>query len=113
MEQEVPQRLAELMERWAQLRTELDQVEEEIRSAVLAARRSFRHGNVIATFSSGRGQYDYQRIAQELQIPESVIARFTRTVVDWKGACEEVGIPAALKEQYYTPGVPFVTIRFA
>lgn len=112
MDREVPEQLARLMERWEALRKELDQVEDEIRRIVLDAAQSFRHGNVIAAYSSGRGKYDYEQIARELQVPDHVVARFTKIVVDWRAVCEEVGIPASLKEKYYTPGIPTVNIRF-
>jgi hypothetical protein len=107
--------LTEKLARWKQLRKELDELEQEIRQEVMQLKKTIEFDGVVATYSSGRGSYDYVRIAQEAQIPEHVLRLYSKTTTDFRKACESYLTQSYLqmmKQKYYIPGDEYVNIKF-
>lgn len=87
--------LALKMLEWEKARKSLDALEKEIESAVLVLGKTQTVGNVRATFTNGRKTYDYETAARaHPMFSEATRLLFTKMVetVDWKGACEHIGI---------------------
>lgn len=95
-----PNELAAKMLEWADLRAKLDVVEQEIASAVLAIGQSKTTGNVVATYSKGTREFDYQTPAAKLAGPE-IIAKYTKTepVIDWRAICAELKVEPVVVSQ--------------
>jgi hypothetical protein len=103
--------LTEMMEKYAQLRQEADVLEKAIRAEVQKLKTTIVHQNVRASYSCGRGSYDYEAIAREAQVPEALIAVHTRLITDWRAACMAIVLPGEVYRKHYTPGTPTVTIK--
>ena len=103
--------LADKMKLWGELREWMDELEAQIGREVLELGSSVTVGKVHATFTSGRGSYDYEAIAAELGAPEEVVRRHTKSMVDWRKVVEEIGAPMELRGKYYTPGTPGVALK--
>lgn len=108
--------LAELMLLWEKKRAELDMIELSIRVDVLALAKTQDVGNVRATYSKGRNEYDYETSAlshlgeddfegYKQYVPERVIP--ASVVVDYRKACKDNHIePNVVKE-----GTPSVKVK--
>ncbi len=101
-----PSRLASLMLEWESKRRELDAIEAQISGAVLAIGNSKTVGNVTASYSKGRREYDYETPAAKVATPEQVAA-FGHVVTDWKGLCELLAINPVIVKQ----SPPSVTVK--
>ncbi len=95
--------LAERMTRWEELRSEADRLESEIKDEVLLLGKTQTVGNVTATYSKGRGTYDYASIVQILEPEQEVVEKHTKVTLDWKAIAEESGMTDEIKERFYTP----------
>ena len=103
--------LTEMMEKYAQLRQEADVLEKAIQAEVQKLKTTIVHGNVRASYSAGRGSYNYQAIALEAQVPEELLTVHTHLVTDWRAACMAIVLPGEVYRKHYTPGTPTVTIK--
>lgn len=123
--------LAAKMLEWETKKNELDNIEEEIKSAVLELKSTQKVGNVTASFSNGRREFDYQtpgatapkeviesnttktewvdwESARPL-IDQEIIEEFTRITetTNWSAVCKEAKIdPIVVKE-----GTPSVSVK--
>lgn len=105
--------LSELLARYEVAATEAKRLEEKIKQVVLEMQETVKCGRVTASYSSGRGSYDYEAIAKEIGLAEKVLKKFSKLVVNYKQACEDAGIPKAVLEKHYKPGTPGVSIKLA
>jgi hypothetical protein len=87
-----PNDLAKLMLKWADLKKELDDIEDEIASAVLEIGQSKTVGNVIATYSKGRIEYDYETAVRKENLPDVIISQYMEKVIDWRAIAKDRGI---------------------
>jgi hypothetical protein len=116
--------LAEKLETWQVLRTQIQDLEDEIREEVLRLGQSQRVGRSVARYTKGRGSYDYPSIAKELeaaysQIGPDALAKYQAIVkhdtvattrIDWRKVCEDAGVDDSLKSKHYTAGEPSVSL---
>ena len=107
--------LPQLMLLWGSLNNELDQVVELIQEQVLQLKATQNVGDVRATFGKGKGSYDYQKIAEAMELDGVFIAKHTSkiTTTDWKAICDELERVLSpetkrklfeLKDTHFTPG---------
>ena len=102
-------KLAQEMLDWQTKKEELNVLEKEITSAVRALGKTQTVGNVRATFSKGRGKYDYEKavLQQTPPIDNDIIFSHSKTVVDWHGVCKVTEI----EDIPFLPGNPSVSIK--
>lgn len=103
--------LSEKMNKWEELKAEVDAIEDEIKAEVLALAKTQKVGKVTATYSAGRGSYDYEQMAMRLEPEQEVIDKNTKPVTDWRKVCEDAGATDELKEKFYKPGTPYVSLK--
>lgn len=103
--------LAEKIERWAKLQVEADILAAEITEEVMALKQTVKTGSAIATYSEGRGSYDYEEIAKYIEPDDEVVKRNSKVVVDWRKVCEESGLTEDVKQKFYKPGKPYVSLK--
>jgi len=100
--------LASAMLEWEAKKKELDEIEAEIREAVLLIGKTQTVGNVRASYSAGRKTYDYEEGARgHPMVSEATIRLFTTPKVDWKGICGHAGID----DVPYKESGPSVTLK--
>lgn len=103
-------KLARLMLRWRAQKQKLDTTEEQIKALVLKARKTQTAGDVRATYCKPRNSYDYETpVVERLDDPEvdydervqlkATVTFHSKTVVDWRAACQTAGI-----DPIVTPG---------
>ena len=104
-------KLAEAMLEWGRKRAELDLLTAEIETAVLELGVTQNVGNVRASYSGGRKQYNYE--AAGCNAPEEIIMgnTITQTVIstDWRTVCQVAGI----RDVPFTQSKPSVTVKVA
>ena len=88
---------------WSNLVRQADALKSEILSE-LGEGEEIKIPGAKAYTSPGRGTYAYEEMAMRLEPEQEVIYRYTKTVVDWKAVCDEVGYDDELKKKFYTPG---------
>lgn len=103
--------LPDLMRRWGMLSAELAMIEAVIKAEVLELQQSQTVGNVRASYSQGRGSYNYEALARTQHLDPLLIASFAKEVIDWKGVVDCLQVDEEIRRQYYTPGVPTVSIK--
>lgn len=103
--------LKEKLERWRDLQAAADKLAEEIKAEVLELQQTIRGKGVVASYGKGRGSYDYEAIAKEIQPPRPIIEKWSTLKVNWRGVVEEAGVPPEIKAKYYKPGTPYVSLR--
>ena len=98
--------LAQKMLEWEKLQNQADALAAEIQAAVMEIGRTQGVGNVTASYSAGRGSFDYAGAG--VTADPTIIQEFTKTVyqTDWKSVCEKAGIQAV-----FTPGAPNVKLK--
>ena len=103
----------ELLEMWASMEVDIVEVEAAIQAQVLESGESVQADSAGAKLSNGKVAFDYTAIADELKIPVDVLIRHTKTTptIGYKAACDEVGIPAALKAKHCKAAVKSVKIE--
>ena len=85
--------LATDMLRWERMRRELDELEQAIKDTVLQIGKTQTVGNVRASYSGGRKTYNYEAAANGHPfVNQSTVDLFSKTVIDWRGVCNHVGI---------------------
>lgn len=99
------------MQVWGEYQKRADELAAEIKEEVLALGTTQKVENVIATYNSGRGTYDYQSIAMRLEPDQEIVDANTKPVTDWKKVCEDAGMTEEIKEKFYTPGSPSVSLK--
>lgn len=108
--------LAELMATWEALAIVIQDVEGKIQEQVMALGQTVVVGRCRATYSGGRGQYDYEGLAKQLEPPKYIVDQHTVPKVDWMGVCKDVSDIReldwdALREKHYTPGKTVVNVK--
>ncbi len=104
--------LAAQMLQWERLRYQLDELEAEIKTAVLKLGRTQTVGNVRATYSNGRKTYDYRSAAEtalDSGLPAATVAfaAHEKTTYDYLAICKELD----LTDLPFTQGQPSVSIK--
>ena len=105
--------LTEKMSKWEELQKRADELAGAIKEEVLALGKSQAFGNVKATFTKGRGRYNYEAIAQKVGAPESVVKENSKTVVDWKSVVDAINAPDDVRQSFYEQGSPSVSLKLA
>lgn len=103
--------LAERMLLWGQLKIQLLNLEEEIKVTVLDLKATQVAGKVKASYSEGRGSYDWEEIAQETGADEMVVAKHTAPTTNWKKVCDEIGVPEQIMRSHFSLGRPSVSLK--
>ncbi len=103
--------LAEKLNKWAELQAQADALKSEIIIEVMQLRQSIKTDKVIATYSDGRGSFDYESMAMSIEPEDEIIRKHSKTVVDWRKVCEESGVTDEVKAKFYTPGTPYVSLK--
>lgn len=110
--------LTQLMEEYERLQAVADEaqakaneVSERIKEIVLKMGKTQKSGRVIASYSKGRGKYDYQSMAAALSPPDELVEQHTSRVTDWKALCEDIKVSKEIKTKFYTEGRPSVSVR--
>jgi hypothetical protein len=107
--------LQQLMQRWAFHHAIAENLATQIEGIVLAQGESVTSPDAVASYSEGRGSYDYEAMAKGLRVPGELIALHTTTVTDWRAVCGALGVPDHIRELFYTPAAkgPRVTLKRA
>lgn len=89
--------LAKKMLVWEVKQKELNALTEEIKGAVLENKQTQTVGNVRASFSNGRKNYEYSTAVHRDKITTDQLKPFTKiipasSVVDFRAACKELNI---------------------
>ncbi len=50
-------------------------------------------------------------MARYLEPDDEVVKRNSKVVVDWRKVCDEAGASDEVKQRFYTPGTPTVSIK--
>lgn len=103
--------LSERMRIWGELQLKVDNLAKEIKAEVMALGRTQNVGSVTASYSIGKGKYDYKAMARKLEPDQDIIDRNTEMVTAWRSVCNESGITDDVKVQFYTPGKPYVGLK--
>lgn len=105
--------LADKIKQYEETYFNLQALEEEIKEEVAQLGQSQQVGRVTASwFPNGRGKYDWESIAKSLEPDDEIIDANTETkvTVKWKKIAEQLEATDELKNRFYTPGNPFVSI---
>ena len=84
--------LAKLMLEYEDVKRKCDQLEQEIKDAVMYFEESIEVGNVRATLRAGRKTYDYEMAAVDPRVTPEIVLNNSDTKINWKAVCEEAGI---------------------
>jgi hypothetical protein len=106
--------LADKMKLWEYLKKQIEELEKSIEEEVLALGKTQQVGLVSASYSKGRGSYNYEGIAKQFNVSQEVIEKYTsvETKVDWKKLVEGLEISEEIKQQFYSEGgTPSVKIK--
>ena len=99
--------LATKMLEWEQKKTELDELEANIKVAVLDIGKTQTVGNVRATYSAGRKTFKYQDAANaHPDVDQTLIDAYTTPKIDWRGICKRFEI-----EPPFTQSSPTVSVK--
>ena len=99
--------LAEKMEKWKETQTLADELAEQVKAEVLELGKTQSARGVVATFSNGRGSYDYFAAFEKAAIPVDM-SKYSKTTFDYKAICADKGIDVS---DFYTSGTPSVTLK--
>ena len=105
--------LAMKMLQYGELRSTLDALEAQIKTAVLERGKTQTVGNVRASYSTGRKTYDYQEAADgHPMVSNATVELFTTLIpetqrVDWHRICDHAGI----EDIPFTQSEPSVTVK--
>ena len=107
-----PSELAKAMLVWEDMRRKADNLEDDIKAAVLKMTKTQVVGNVRATYNRGRKQYDYERgvmlgFTGHDNDLEEVVTNHTEPRVAWKDVCKELEI----EDIPFTQAKPSVTLK--
>jgi len=102
--------LAEMMEVWKETMLTADSLAEKIKAEVMQLGKTQSARGVVATFSNGRGTYDYKTAVQRAGLTIEQLQEFEKVTHDFKAACEAHDIDVS---EFYTSGTPSVTLKIA
>lgn len=102
--------LAEMMEVWKETMLTADSLAEKIKAEVMQLGKTQSARGVVATFSNGRGSYDYKTAVQRAGLTIGQLEEFVKVTHDFKAACEAHDIDVS---DFYTSGTPSVTLKIA
>jgi hypothetical protein len=96
--------LSQLMEEYERLQAIADeaqaqanQVAAKIKEIVLTMGKTQKSGRVIASYTKGRGSYDYQSMAAAISPPEELIEQYTKRIIDWRTLCKDARLPKEIQ----------------
>ncbi len=86
--------LAAKMLKWEEIKRSLDEIEQEIKCAVLELQKTQTVGNVRASYSKGRISRDYEAAVEATKLAPDALDPFkvVRETTDYRSACKELGI---------------------
>jgi len=104
--------LTEKMSQWRELATQIKHLQEkaaaleaEIASEVLTLGKSQQANGVKASYTKGRGSYDYRAAVEKENPPNYVMMEHQKITYDYKAICEKLELTPE-----YTPGTPSVKL---
>ena len=99
--------LATKMIEWESKKKEIDQLETEIKHAVMLLEESFSVGDISAGFRAGNRKFDYESVGKN--VSQDIIDNNTEEKIEihWKGVCKEAGI----SDIPFTTGNPSVNLK--
>jgi hypothetical protein len=107
--------LTEKMSQWRELATQIKSLQEkaaaleaEIASEVLTLGKSQQANGVKASYTKGRGSYDYKAAVDNIALPDELYLAHQKISYDYKAMCEAAEIDTAL---YYKAGTPSVKLQ--
>jgi predicted transcriptional regulator len=105
--------LTEKMAKWEELKLEISKLEADIKKEVLELGKTQQVGNVKASFAKGRTNYNYQGIAEAIEVPEEVMSKYTeqKTVTDWTKIVKELSPPDEVMSEFAKTGSPSVSLK--
>ena len=101
--------LAVKMLEWGELQEKANKLAEEIKAAVLISGKTQTVGNVRASYSNGRGAYDYERAFRDSGLTYDDIEPYQKVTYDYKLAC--AGLFIDHKPYYVKKSGPSVSIK--
>ena len=99
------------LEQWYKYTILIEELEKQIKELVLGLEESQKSDNAIAIYYTGRGKYDYQAIVEMLNVPKSLVQKYSKVIIDYKKICEELNVPEDVMKQFYSKSDPYVSIR--
>ena len=102
--------LAEKMEKWKETQTLANELAEQVKAEVMQLGKTQSARGVVATFSNGRGSYEYKTAVQRAGLTIGQLQEFEKVTHDFKAACEAHDIDVS---EFYTSGTPSVTLKIA
>jgi len=105
--------LHEKMVTWAYLAKAAAEWEAQIKDEVMRLKQTITAGGARATYTIGRGRYDYEQIAKELGADDDLVYANSKWVTDWRKVGEALGMDGEpdLMEAHFTPGNPGVSLK--
>ena len=102
-------KLAQKMLEYAEAKKKADELEAEIKAAVMELGKTQTVGIVKATYRKGRKFYDYRKGAQQGNADHVDIEKHTRITkkIDWRGLCADIGVA----DIPFTIGKPSVSVK--
>lgn len=102
--------LATKMIEWESKKKEIDQLEAEIKHAVMALEESFSVGDISAGFRAGTRSFNYESAGKNA--PQDIIDNntTTETKINWKSVCSDLSLDKN-KDIPFTTGNPSITLK--
>jgi len=99
--------LATKMIEWESKKKEVDQLEAEIKQAVMLLEESFNVGDISAGFRAGNRKFDYESAGSQAT-PEIIKSNTVQTTsTNWKKVCSDANI----ENIPFTTGNPSITLK--
>ena len=92
--------LAIKMLQWEEMKRKLDELEDELKEAVLELGKTQTVGSVRATYSKGRSTYDYETPGN--QASQKIVAQHSHTEleIDWMAVAKEAQYTTEHREKH-------------
>jgi len=105
-----------LLKRWAAMQRAADRLSQQIRDEIISSHQTVKTAEAVASYSAGRGTYDYEAIAVDLDTSDADIQEHTdtHTVTNWKQLVEDTVEDAQKRYRdtaFYVPGTPGVRLK--
>lgn len=114
--------LTDKLNKWKELQVQINHLQEkqaaiaaEIQTEVLALGKTQKANGVRATYTTGRGSYNYQDAIEscnlQAEILEGIKQEFSKTSYDWKAMALSLNLEDDYLKRFYTPGTPSVKLQ--
>jgi predicted HNH restriction endonuclease len=114
--------LTDKLNKWKEIQLQINHLQEkqatiaaEIQAEVLTLGKTQKANGVRATYTSGRGTYNYQEAVESREVnPDlmlDLLATFEKVSHDWKKIAEAINLGDEYLKRFYTPGTPSVKLQ--